>query len=423
MKDAANALRKYKRDGANDINPEREEHKDAYIALRDTKSRCTALEFEEYLASLKNVVTQGATAKKRVWAVPKANFPDGLPTHIEEYRKPEEDCEGFIVDHKHCWVIDQFISRQELFGGVFPIAKFLKTELKGSISAAGSSTKGPHRELLAPGSPTSGGKPPATCGDDRIVKRHGSDASGELAVLPAPSGVKRPAPCGEDRLVKRQVSDAAAPIEWSSPSSKLTKDEQRVRLQIGTLRQRSASLIGAVAKGNWVDVPGSLLKESFFYYAEQTVLAVTEMKKFATESAKETGEVQKVEVIAADILVFLMKALTSSPVYPDICQFKVVLADAMKLAGGQFDENKQKELLLIDKLADIPADSDATFSTAEASVFVSRVFLDSELFKSYLQHRGATMLANAKKVCLQHAANGAPQAAPCDGVCPGQGEQ
>ena len=56
----------------------------------------------------------------------------------------------------------------------------------------------------------------------------------------------------------------------------------------------------------------------------------------------------------------------------------------------------KKELLLIDKLADIPAESDATFSTAEASVFVSRAFLDSELFKSYLQHRGATMLKQAK---------------------------
>ena len=145
-------------------------------------------------------------------------------------------------------------------------------------------------------------------------------------------------------------------------------------MQIGTLRQLRASLIGAVAKGNWVDVPGNLLKESFFYYAEQTVLAVTEMKKFATEGAKETGEVQKVEVIAADILVFLMKALTSSPVYPDICHFKGVLSEALELAGDQIDENKRKELFLICELADIGTGSEKAFSTGDASVFVSQTF-------------------------------------------------
>ena len=149
--------------------------------------------------------------------------------------------------------------------------------------------------------------------------------------------------------MKREVSDAATPVAWSSgsPSSKLTKAEQRVRLQIGTLRHLRASLIGAVAKGNWVDVPGSLLEESFFYYAKQTVLAVTEMKKFATEGAKAIEEVQKVEVIVADILAFLMRALTPNPVYPDICHFKGVLSEAMQLAGDQFDENKKRSCCLL----------------------------------------------------------------------------
>ena len=91
-----------------------------------------------------------------------------------------------------------------------------------------------------------------------------------------------------------------------------------------------------------MDVPGNLLEESFFYYAKQTVLAITEMQKFAAEGANETGEVQKVQAIVADILAFLVKSLTTSPVYPAICHFKGVLSDAMQLAGDQFDENKKK---------------------------------------------------------------------------------
>ena len=163
MADAANALRGYARQGAN-VHPQSEEQRKAYIALRDTHPRCTADQFMKYLESLKTKVSQGSRARQEFWAVPKANFPDGLPDHIQEYAKDEDECEGFMVDVKFYYVVDQFISRRELYGGVFPVEKYLQSELTGTLTGAAASSTGKRpAALLAPDSPDED--------DEPVVKR------------------------------------------------------------------------------------------------------------------------------------------------------------------------------------------------------------------------------------------------------------
>ena len=63
MADAANALRGYARQGAN-VNPQSDEHKKAYIALRDTHARCGPEQFVSYLESIKTKVSQGSRARQ-----------------------------------------------------------------------------------------------------------------------------------------------------------------------------------------------------------------------------------------------------------------------------------------------------------------------------------------------------------------------
>ena len=133
MFDAANALREYARQGA-DVDPKSDEHRRAYIALRDTHARCSSEQFAKYLESVKTKVSQGAISRQEYWAVPKVNFPDGLPEHIQEYTIGEDNCEGFIVDLKHYYVIDRY-------AGGPPALVDSDDELAASGSAALDSTE------------------------------------------------------------------------------------------------------------------------------------------------------------------------------------------------------------------------------------------------------------------------------------------
>ena len=134
--DAANSLRHFLRGGAAGIKPQDVEQQKAFIALRATQPRCSPQQFLDYFKSLQNVTTHGAGAKQVLWAVPKVNFPDGLPANIEKVRKDEANCEGFIVDHTDYWVIDQCITQSELGVDVFPIEKFLSTSISPAAEEA-----------------------------------------------------------------------------------------------------------------------------------------------------------------------------------------------------------------------------------------------------------------------------------------------
>ena len=227
--DAANSLRHFLRGGAEGIKPQDVEQQKAFIALRATQPRCSPQQFLDYFKSLQNVTTHGAGAKQVLWAVPKVNFPDGLPANIEKVRKDEANCEGFIVDHTDYWVIDQCITQSELGVDVFPIEKFLSTKATGSFAATGSATEHAH-EVAAPSSPLQL-KRPAIGGVERTAKRQRSDAGDAMEVPLAVGGVERLAIGGNVRVVKRQESDANAPTPWGpgSPSSSLTAKQRRAR--------------------------------------------------------------------------------------------------------------------------------------------------------------------------------------------------
>ena len=148
MLDAANALRGYARGGAN-VDPTSQEQKRAYIALRDTHSRCTATQFVKYLESIKTKVSQGAKTKQVFWAVPKVNFPEGLPDFIQAATKSDEECEGFLLDPAYFYLVDQCISRRDLKTNVHPVEKYLATSIEGKLQGAIPPSAGSRRPCLA----------------------------------------------------------------------------------------------------------------------------------------------------------------------------------------------------------------------------------------------------------------------------------
>ena len=64
------------------VDPDNLDHQQAYITLRDHHGRVNARIMMRYLNTQQEVVTSGDRNFTEYWAVPKANFPRGLPPHI-----------------------------------------------------------------------------------------------------------------------------------------------------------------------------------------------------------------------------------------------------------------------------------------------------------------------------------------------------
>ena len=113
----------------------------------------------------------------------------------------------------------------------------------------------------------------------------------------------------------------------------------------------------------------------------------------ASERAAESQSVQK---IASSVVSFLAKTVAASPCYPSLCEFGGIFTRAMPLAGEFLEPQKRAECLLIEKLAAIGADSNATLSSDGVSVFVSRPFFAGGCYHSFVAHRAKKILAVAK---------------------------
>ena len=90
MKDAEKALSRYVRQGYKNCEPHNPAHQRMYLQLRATCARADGQTFLTFLNSNQQSVVIGAKAETKHWAVPKANFPAGLPQDIEEAIVDEE---------------------------------------------------------------------------------------------------------------------------------------------------------------------------------------------------------------------------------------------------------------------------------------------------------------------------------------------
>ena len=83
LKDAEKVLSRYVRQGYKNCEPHNPAHQRMYLQLRATCTRADAQTFLNFLNSNQQSVVIGAKAETKHWAVPKANFPAGLPQDIE----------------------------------------------------------------------------------------------------------------------------------------------------------------------------------------------------------------------------------------------------------------------------------------------------------------------------------------------------
>ena len=117
-------------------------------------------------------------------------------------------------------------------------------------------------------------------------------------------------------------------------------------------------------------------------------------------AAKQGGRaagIANVQKIASSLIGLLANTVAASPCYPALCDFAGILTRAMPLAGEELESQKRAECLLIEKLAAIGPDSDATLSTEGVSVFVRSSFFAGGCYDSFVVHRANKILVVAKK--------------------------
>ena len=90
IKNAVITLKRYRTEGFA-VDPHSNEQQQALIQLRATAGRAGPETFMKYLESRTSHATHGANAEDQFWAVPKENFPDGLPEQLKAAVVREED--------------------------------------------------------------------------------------------------------------------------------------------------------------------------------------------------------------------------------------------------------------------------------------------------------------------------------------------
>ena len=119
IKCAQIALKRYQTDGCA-ADPHSNDHIQAYLQLRATAGCVSAETFMKYLASRISNAKHGANAEDQYWAVPKQNFPDGLPDKLKANVVSEEDLVqaqilgGGTFDFEGFYILDQDVPRQGL---------------------------------------------------------------------------------------------------------------------------------------------------------------------------------------------------------------------------------------------------------------------------------------------------------------------
>ena len=170
----------------------------------------------------------------------------------------------------------------------------------------------------------------------------------------------------------------------------VSKESQRMKrareqsLLFATLRKH----IDDARKQNlWMHADGTVSPHSVRHWTGRSVEAIAKLMKDEPEHGKR---------FALGYLVLMVEMATKARAYPAWCAFTGMLPRLLQLAGPDVDSGTQATVKLLDRLANTrPADA-ALVDTEAGDFFASEMFLQSELWKSYIIHRSERVLAAAR---------------------------
>lgn len=320
---ARSALLGYKRQGFRDTDPDDPEQIDAYLELRRTTRRVGPEAFVAYCKKRVKKVSNGEQVSLELWAVPKTNFPKGLPPKIQAAYVAEDseilDGQTISVDRDKYYLVDKMIDRSQLGKGVWTASSYMG--IGSSCAVSGPGTDAAMRALPGPGRPdvvvdADADAGAASSDDDDAPLRpatgggHGPATSLGLALLGAPAAVENP-------------------------------ELKKAKTQLGTLRALRVNITKAADAGVWVHKSNSLNPNSVLFWVEQTLLALQEL-------GQDPQGKMRVEAIAVGFRTFLVNFVYAADCYPEWCNFKGVLPRLESLIqGDELDECKLLENLAL----------------------------------------------------------------------------
>ena len=130
---ARTALLAFKRQNF-DVDPDDDEHVQAYMALRGAASWVTPKAFVKYLQSRVESVHHGEKTSVEFWAVPKTNFPKGLPAKIADAVADGGEVDDLSLDRARFFVIDKVIPRDKLGKNVWTVSKYMAMSTSAAIA-------------------------------------------------------------------------------------------------------------------------------------------------------------------------------------------------------------------------------------------------------------------------------------------------
>ena len=116
--DAVRNLERMKKNGF-DVDPLDKDQLKVYSEMRSWCKRVTGAAFEEYIKNKTNQIESGAKFRLCFWAVPRTNFPKGLPDIVRENIVDDEtllafEASGGYIDHDTYHIVDQLVPRHQL---------------------------------------------------------------------------------------------------------------------------------------------------------------------------------------------------------------------------------------------------------------------------------------------------------------------
>ena len=90
MADAKRALQRFRNNG-HLLDPDNEDHVTAYLVTSQPMGRVTPRKIRLYLKASEQHMEHGSQSYMKYWCVPKANFPDGLPSDVAGFAQSPAD--------------------------------------------------------------------------------------------------------------------------------------------------------------------------------------------------------------------------------------------------------------------------------------------------------------------------------------------
>ena len=393
------ALRRWKREGYTTLDPDNEDHVQAYQKLRLMMAHVNPKKLMEFMKKSKSEISMGSSTEEEYWCVPKTNFPNGLPDAIKEMvvdpnalvqTQTNNGCTTIqSIDSENFWVVDKAISRSLLGKGTYTLKFWGRSATKCNLtngpseattngSGAGASGD-PSLPAITNGSATGGqaqGSQPgsATGGQNQppviILDQQPAVTVQQAAIVPTGNS---------SRVLPRTISD-------TSDDGVMDKCAKRRKNLSETLQKNRSDVHEAAAKDMWWS--GNTWNHDTVAVLLGDLLQVIE--SIVEERTKSSGT-KGVEGLLAKVTDFLQDLFCFRPMFEHVHHFKHVFPNLQKLGGEMTGTGR-----LITMLAEVREKGPEHFELAKADCIDRISFRGTPLFQSYCEATFSNALDKAK---------------------------